>query len=150
MKKIIANKIWSIFILSCWLVLAINVNFLGIIEGYINPVIKNVSILSFNDSKVYGNLDKLRNCRFVGMEWYILNDYGEYKKVTVKLPDNVVNFYEGNHIFGPMELLITKDKLEHSMVRVFHDCDEHIFTNNVISIVKIDVENKRISMNISD
>lgn len=148
MKKIIANKIWTIFILSCWVFLAVSVNFLGIIEGYINPVVKKISILSFEENQLYGSVEKIRPCKFIDMEWYILSN-GDYLKVKSELPENIVNFYSGNHIFGPMELLTSKDNLEKSRLRLYHECSDYIFTNNVISIITVDTVDNKITLNIN-
>lgn len=139
MFKLVGNRIWTFLILICWIILFINVNIFAITEGMINPVVDEVYIEKVSDELVYGSINKLRSCEFVGMEWYIKTNNGDYKKIHTTFEDENIDYLEkGKHIVGPMKIDIDQDNIKDSRIRAYHKCQNgYTFTKNTITIVKV-------------
>lgn len=139
MVKFIANRFWTFLILISWTILFINVNIFAIAEGLINPVVDEVYIEKVGDNLVYGSINKLRSCEFIGMEWFIKIDNGNYKKINTNIDQNEIDYLgQGKHIIGPMEINIDENDINNSRLRVYHKCENNsTFTKNTITIVKV-------------
>lgn len=138
MNKTNFNRILAFIVYSSWAVLLMNVNIFHLIEGMINPVVENVKITSYSNNTLYGNLDKIRNCKLTGMQFYIKNGR-EYVKIDTKLDEPFSEFGVGNHNFGPMHLDTSKKHLSDSKIRLYHYCDEsYLIAKESISIVGIE------------
>lgn len=139
MVKFIANRIWTFLILIIWIILFINVNIFAIAEGLINPVVDEVYIEKVGDNLVYGSINKLRSCEFIGMEWFIKMNNGNYKKINTNIDQSEIDYLaQGKHIIGPMKINIDENDINNSRLRVYHKCENNsTFTKNTITIVKV-------------
>lgn len=101
--------------------------FLGRVEGSINPVVDNVRITSVKpvgDSSVeiYGEADKLRSCRYIDTRWF-------YTDGEDMIPARI-QFLEGTKIrptggfsFGPWVINMTPEQFTTgSRSEVIHSC----------------------------
>ncbi|MFW6002034.1 MAG: hypothetical protein ACOCQD_01705 [archaeon] len=139
MFKLVRKRISTIIIVISWVILLASVNIFAIVEGAINPVVNEVYIESVGDELVYGSINKLRSCEFIGMEWYIKTKDGDYKKInTTFRGDDIDYLKEGKHIIGPMNIDIEENSIKNSKIRAYHRCENNnIFTKNTITIARV-------------
>jgi hypothetical protein len=144
-RKRINNVIRSFLVLS-WIYLLINVNIISVIEGRINPVVKKVQITYIENNKIYGKVDKIRECDLVGMEIYI-KDSGNYQLISTEIPKDLPEFGIGEHSFGPMTVNVSKEHLKKSRLRLFHECNNYLLTKKSVTVVDITDENTILAFN---
>lgn len=147
MNKKNFNRGLAFFIYSSWIVLAMNVNIFYLIEGYFNPVVRNITVTYHDEKFFYGNIDKVRSCKLKEMEVYIKNNK-KYKMKENDFPDNLTHLNEGEHNFGPMPITISKDELDYTTLRLEHICeDDYLFAKSAITVVKLTKNEKILAKN---
>lgn len=139
MVKLISNRLWTFLIIISWIILLANVNIFAVLEGALNPVVNEVYIERVGDELVYGSINKLRSCEFIGMEWYIKTKDGNYKKINTTFRDEDIEYLEeGKHIIGPMNIDIEENNIKNSKIRAYHKCENNnILTKKTITIVRV-------------
>lgn len=140
MKMINIDNIIRGIVIFSWVYLFSYVNIIGVIEGYINPVVTDIKITYENENKIYGVVNKVRSCDFVGMEFYIKNN-NEYQIVSTEIPEYIPKFDVGEHKFGPMNINVDGEVLKESKLRLFHECSDYFLTKNIVTVVNVKSEN---------
>lgn len=127
---------YTAFLLLCWtIVFANGYNFLGGMEGYFNPVVKDFQIeqTSADPTSIvfYGTFDKVRDCNFVSMYGSIEKD-NHYTHIPVIFEDTTRIRTPGKQEFGPWRVKITTEHFDGLQLYAIHHCHSGYLTKTKI------------------
>jgi len=117
---------YAIMLAICWILLFINTNTVGRLEGLFLPVVNSFTIDSVESgggrSELTGTFLKLRNCDFVDINWnYAVNGGISTTNLDIVEPAKVRT--GGFHEYGPWYVNISNENVrDHSVVEVIHRC----------------------------
>lgn len=127
---------YSFFLLLCWTIIFANGhNFIGGLEGYLNPVVDSFRIETVlpdeNSLIFYGTFEKKRDCNFVGLYGTIEKDK-HYTHIPVSFEDTPRIRTTGTQYFGPWRVSVTTEQFRSMKLYATHDCHNGYLTKTKI------------------
>lgn len=127
---------WAYTLLFCWTIIFANgYNFLGGLEGYMNPVVENflfTTVLPQQDSiLLYGTFDKVRDCTFISMYGTISKDK-HVSHIQVIFEEKSKVRTPGAQEFGPWRVKIDQEYFKDMQLFAIHDCHSGYLTRTKV------------------
>lgn len=120
------------------------VNVVPYIEGRLLPVVTSAHVTTVSPTKeygwveIYGELDKLRDCSFVDLEFMYETALGKAVTVQHRFAEPSAVRPAGNFNFGPWLIQVTPDQLR-SEANVYayavHDCHGLYHTKTLMPLI---------------
>ena len=142
----IKNNFFGVCLTLLWLVVLVNSEFLGKVEGYLLPVISEATVTSYRETPegVYltGTYQKVRNCEFVDMDVVVYDGVGNGSRIDLIMPGRNKVRNVGTVTFENYFVATSMEDLAKSSFVFAHSCHPPSapLSRDVKSVVQLDFE----------